>query len=311
MFSKIISSAMIILGLSACGGSSGGSNENGTTATSTVNTKVTTYAGVFLDSAVEGLNYTTASQSGKTDENGQFTYQANEVITFSIGDIQFPTITAAQLITPLTLFNTDDINQIAVVNMLRLLQSLDTDGDPTNNITISDTVHELANGLTIDFAASDFDEQVNTLISNSGATHQALVSQQMATYHFQQTLNALNNGGVTNCASTHSKVGHNGFFETFAHNVSGKATIIDDCTIEISQFSYDSGGPLVYLYGAIDHNYDSDTAFSIGPQLDGQVFNNDTFLIKLPQGKTLDDLSGLSVWCIDFKADFGHMEFTP
>jgi hypothetical protein len=124
-------------------------------------------------------------------------------------------------------------------------------------------------------------------------------------------LNALNNQAISNCSSNHSKVGYSGFFETFAHNVAGKATIIDDCTIEISQFSYDGGGPDVYLYAAKDHDYAGSDAFLLGPKLNGQAYDDAKFIIKLPQGKTLDDLSGLSVWCIDFNADFGHMEFTP
>ena len=44
-------------------------------------------SGSFLDSAVEGLHYETATQSGTTDMDGMFTYLNGEVIRFLIGDV--------------------------------------------------------------------------------------------------------------------------------------------------------------------------------------------------------------------------------
>ena len=267
--------------------------------------------GVFLDSAVEGLNYTTESQSGKTNELGEFNFLADESITFSIGGIELPATPAKLYLTPLSLYQTDDINKIEVVNLVRLLQTLDTDGDASNGISISDSVHTLASSLSIDFSANDFVQQVSNLVSLSGSAPQTLIAAEDALAHFQLTLDDINNTDMTSCTTDHEKVGHSGFFSTLAHNVSGKATIIDDCTIEISEFNYDGGGPVVYFYGAIDHEYASNNAFAIGPKLTGTVYDNGTLQITLPQGKSLDDLSGLSVWCIDFDANFGQMEFTP
>ena len=42
------------------------------------------FTGIFLDSAVEGMSYTTASNSGTTNVRGEFSYQSNESVTFSI-----------------------------------------------------------------------------------------------------------------------------------------------------------------------------------------------------------------------------------
>ena len=270
----------------------------------------TLLTGVFLDSAVEGINFSTASQSGKTNEQGEFTFLVDENITFSIGGIELPTIPAALYLTPLSVFDTDDINQTEVVNLLRLLQTLDTDGDASNGITIMDSIHTLAADLNIDFSADDFTTQVATLVSDSGAANQTLVDTDDAIAHFQLTLNDINDTEMTSCTKTNAKVGQSGFFDTRAHNVTGKATIIDDCTIEISQFTYDGQGPVVYFYGAIGHQYADQSAFALGKKLTGTVFNNDTLTITLPQGKSLDDLTGLSVWCVDFDANFGQMEFS-
>ncbi|TPH15644.1 DM13 domain-containing protein [Litorilituus lipolyticus] len=297
----------LLLTLSACGGSSDSTAPD----KEVLPPPPSTYTGVFLDSAVEGLNYSTNSQSGTTNAGGEFLFQADELITFSIGGITFPAISAELILTPLSLFKSSDINQLEVVNTLRLLQSLDSDGDLTNNIQIPEIAHELAQDLTVDFSDENFEDVVSGLITMIGSVHQQLVSAQSAIDHFQQTLNLLSNENPTSCESTHTMVGYSGFFETFHHNVAGKATIIDDCTIEISQFDYDGGGPDVYFYGAINHKYNSTDAFPIGNKLNGQIYNNATITIKLPQNKTLDDLTGLSVWCVDFSADFGHMEFTP
>ena len=304
---KILLSCTLVLLLTACG-----SDEKGKeTQTNLIPTPPTTYTGIFLDSAVTGLNYKTASQNGQTNGLGEFTFQEDEMITFSIGGIELPSTPGALYLTPLELYQTNDINKIEVVNLLRLLQSLDLDGDASNGIEITESTHQLAANLNIDFSASNFDQQVTELVSQSGAANQELISATMAIEHFQLTLSQISNNNLTTCTTTHEKVGHSGFFNTFAHNVSGKATIIDDCTIEITQFSYDGGGPDVYFYGAKNHQYANEEAFPIGQQINGKTFDNASIIIKLPQNKSLDDLSGLSVWCVDFAANFGQMEFTP
>jgi hypothetical protein len=310
---KLIFSGALAVMLTACGSSGGSDTEQKTTTTPVVISppiSVATYTGQFLDSAVSGLNYKTTTQSGQTNELGEFTFQMDEMITFSIGSIELPNTVARLYLTPLEIYQTTNINQVEVVNLLRLLQSLDLDGDASNGIEITEVVHQLATDLTIDFSANDFELQVSELIEQSGSANQEIISPEAAIAHFQQTLDEINNSDMTSCPKTHEKIGHSGFFNTFAHNVSGKATIIDDCTIEISEFSYDGGGPDVFFYGAIDHQYDGNDAFSIGTKIDGQVYNDAQLTIQLPQGKSLDDLTGISVWCIDFAANFGQMEFT-
>jgi len=236
MFIRYALLSFIALLLSACGGSSDSTQESPPPVVVTPAPAPIIYTGIFLDSFVENLSYATASSTGMTNVMGEFSYQLNEQVTFSIGSIAFLPIEAEAIITPLTIFDTQDINNIAVVNMLRLLQSLDIDGNADNGITISDTAHELANGLTVNFSDTDFDSQVANLVAMSGALNQQLISAESAIAHFQQTLSEQD---ISVCAKTHSKIGQTGFFSTFAHNVAGMATIIDDCTIEITQFDYE------------------------------------------------------------------------
>ncbi|MBL4942551.1 MAG: DM13 domain-containing protein [Colwellia sp.] len=304
MFNRFFATYITVLLLSACGG---GSSDSKVIPPVELPPEPTIYTGIFLDSAVENLSFTTVSGSGFTNDKGEFSYQLNESVIFSIGALEFPQVAADVFITPLSIFATQDINEIAVVNMLRLLQSLDIDGNANNGIQISSAAHDLAKELMVNFTDIDFDSKVANLVEMSGALNQQLISAADAVYHFQQTLNELN---ISSCEKTHSKVGYNGFFTTLAHNVSGKATIIDDCTIRITQFSYDGGGPDVYFYAAKNHEYSSADAFSISQKINGQSYTDAEFILKLPTNKTLDDLTGLSVWCVDFNVDFGNMEFT-
>ena len=46
-------------------------------------------SGIFVDNAVEGLQYETSTQSGITDVQGTFQYIEGETITFSIGASNF------------------------------------------------------------------------------------------------------------------------------------------------------------------------------------------------------------------------------
>lgn len=289
----------LILGLTACGSDSEQVN-------SSISDK-TSYTGVFLDSAVENLHYSTNSGSGVTNELGQFTYEAGDDITFSIGDLTFPTVSTASIITPLTIFDTEDYNETSVTNMLILLQSLDDDGDVSNAIQIPELAHSVIMENEVDFLSETFSEDINALLVASGGVNLQAIDAVTAQTHFQETL-ADNN--LTGCASSHEKVGQTGYFDSFQHGVSGLATIIDDCTIQISEFNYDGGGPLVYVYAGTDHDYNASSAFIVSELLTGSVFVDGALTLTLPIDKTLDDLTGLSVWCVDFSVDFGNLTFT-
>jgi hypothetical protein len=104
-------------------------------------------------------------------------------------------VTAAQILTPLELAGVTDINNTGVVNMARLLQSLDQDCDPDNGITISGEALLAAAGMSIDFEDANFDSEVVNLVANGGQQNsscQVLVDASQAIAHLQETLNSLN-----------------------------------------------------------------------------------------------------------------------
>jgi mono/diheme cytochrome c family protein len=89
--------------------------------------------------------------------------------------------------------------------------------------------------------------------------------------------------------------------------VSGKVAIVDDCTLELRDFSYDGNGIDVHVYGAKNQSFAP--GFIIGDDLFGKVFKNQTLRVTLPADKTLADLSWVGIWCIPAKANFGSGQF--
>jgi hypothetical protein len=174
--------ATLLLTLTACGGSGGG---DGTTATATE----TVSTGVFIDSAVEGLQYETATQSGTTNSLGEYDYLAGETVTFSIGGIVLGSTIAGPVVTPLSLVpDATSATNPVVTNIVRLLLSLDSDGDTDNGITISSEVTTAANDLAVDFSVADLsaDDGITNLLNNLPTL--TLVSESVAQNHFNQTL---------------------------------------------------------------------------------------------------------------------------
>jgi Electron transfer DM13 len=105
------------------------------------------------------------------------------------------------------------------------------------------------------------------------------------------------------CTKLSPKIGQTATLSTRAHGVTGKAQVIDDCTIEITSFSYDGGGlPDVFFYGAMAANYA--TGFAIGTNLFGKPQVNTTIKLTL-KDKELDNLDGISLWCIRAGMSFG------
>jgi len=91
--------------------------------------------------------------------------------------------------------------------------------------------------------------------------------------------------------------------------VSGFVTMIDDCTLELTTFSYNGDGIEVRLFGSKASNFRP--GFTIGPDIVGMRFTRATWKVQLPAGKTLADLDWVSIWCVKARADFGSGPFRP
>lgn len=92
------------------------------------------YSGTLVDSPVQGVAYsTTSGVKGTTDATGTFKFNAQDNVEFKLGTVSLGNIGALGLITPIELAQG---NANKLQNLLVLFQSLDSDGNPTNGITI-------------------------------------------------------------------------------------------------------------------------------------------------------------------------------
>ena len=157
--------------------------------------------GRFFDNAVQGLAYSTETQQGFTGPSGEFQFVAGEEIGFYIGD---PFITgvawklgnapAQNLMTPLDLAGAPWIDD-QVTNMLRFLQSLDTDANTDNGIQLPLPEEHLPVGsLRVDFSEPmelfQQDSAVLDYISRSTGQRTSLIDTGQAIKHFQVVLNS-------------------------------------------------------------------------------------------------------------------------
>jgi hypothetical protein len=115
------------------------------------------------------------------------------------------------------------------------------------------------------------------------------------------------------CATTHALVGSVAPFQlagrdTF-HDVGGTARVVDDCTLVLEDFTFDGGGIDIRIYAGAGGVFTPPTGFPISDDLFGMRFTGESLWLTLPAGRTLDDLDGVSVWCVDVGVDFGSARF--
>ncbi len=113
---------VIVLSLAGCGGG-GGSSSSPTTSSKTG-------TGYYIDNAVAGVNYTCGSQKGTTDKDGKFTFEKGKECTFEVAGITLRKVPADNLADNAKVVENN-------VTVARFLQSIDTDGNLSNGIQIT------------------------------------------------------------------------------------------------------------------------------------------------------------------------------
>ena len=168
-----------LLGLSACGGSSG--------------FKTKAFDGVFKDSNVSGLRYVSGAKEGVTDASGGFQYEDDKSVSFSIGGVELGSGLGKSVMTPLDLVENGSFASDEVINIVRFLIMLDENNKPSDGIVISSKVQEKAKswGL-VDFASDNFPTaDVNSIVVDAsvedGLSH-ALPDIATASAHLKTTL---------------------------------------------------------------------------------------------------------------------------
>lgn len=168
--------------LTACGGSDNDRTEGSSPVPPTA--PVGTETGVLTDGIISGVTYITSSGAeGVTNEKGEFKFNDGEKVKFLIGDVQLgQEIEAKKHVTPLDLAQTE----IARTNLMVFLQSLDTDSNHDNGISIST---EAANALlnkSLDFSKAPT-AFATDVVSTGVVTTEKLITPEKAAENFQST----------------------------------------------------------------------------------------------------------------------------
>lgn len=131
--------------------------------------------GVLIDAGpVSGVRYETPSQAGITNTEGEFIYQQEEQVEFLIGSVVLGSVPSDSFVTTAEVVGANSIEDDAAINLSRLLQTLDADGNSENGIQVPEGASEAIEdfSLTIDFnqtpEAFAEDTSVVTLIQNAG-----------------------------------------------------------------------------------------------------------------------------------------------
>lgn len=192
---RILAATSLSLVLSACGGGGGGGGGGSdTSAPPPAPSQPALQTGIIVDSPIANLPYRTSSGvDGVTNGDGAFQFASGDTITFSLGNLDLPEIAIAAALTPLDIFSAKDIQDRRVVNFIRLIQSLDNDGDISERILLhNDAATAIDAG---ELSLEDFDQDPLSFATSNKITAVLsamalgeLVSQDSAVAHFSNTL---------------------------------------------------------------------------------------------------------------------------
>lgn len=197
---RVLAIGILALVTVACGSSDGGSGSSQTPPSPPATTPL---VGVFLDSLVQGLGYSTTPSglSGTTDANGQFNYNSGDSVTFDLyGRTIGTTVPAAPIVTVLSVFNATSLTDPRVVNLSQLLLTLG--GNPSGSNPIIVPATPPANfPASLDFSAAGFDTLLPGLTLVSEADAAAHLQENFAT--LSVTLADGNTGNTVVTSSRH------------------------------------------------------------------------------------------------------------
>ena len=151
--------------------------------------------GVFLDAAVEGLEYASGTAAkALTGAGGEFSCAQGDKVAFSLGGVALGSAACDTTVTPLALASTTNVKDTSVVNRLLALQTLDENADPSDGIKLSAEVKTALATRSLDFSAAPaaFTTALNTLLAALPASYRSRATDEdhrtLAREHFEDTL---------------------------------------------------------------------------------------------------------------------------
>jgi len=86
-------------------------------------------------------------------------------------------------------------------------------------------------------------------------------------------------------------------------------TLINERILFVEHFYYDGTAPAVYFYLGADNTYGAFlNGLQLMPQLD-RPYADESLVLTLPDGETMDDWGAISVWCAAFNINFSSAAF--
>lgn len=149
-------------------------------------------AAQFIDSPVAGLTYFSPSIAGTTDANGSLQYVIDEPVEFYIGTFYLGKTLGKATITPEDLVTdfAGETQEIALKQILQLLQSFDSDSDPSNGINLSNEVSSAFSNVELNaqLGSAAFLEDENLVsMLNEFTNRSDWVSENVAMSHFEES----------------------------------------------------------------------------------------------------------------------------
>jgi len=251
--------------LTACGGGGGGGEESD----QIIPPSASPLTGAFIDSPVKGLRFETPTQSGLTNELGEFIYLAGETVTFYVGGTLLGVALGDDVISPFSLLGIqplstefsissalagNEVNSFdRAINIATLLQTLDIDDNPENGIDLGTSHADLANlEISINIKARHFENQesISKAKALTGITN--VRSYGDAAQHIYQSLGI---SVESNLASSFTSKQNDEQLESvnYEYNPEGQLTTentdsnSDGATDITKTYSYDDNGNLAQI----------------------------------------------------------------
>lgn len=168
--------AASVLTLSGCGGGS-----SSPVILPTPEPGPVAYDGRFVDSPVAGVSFDCGTVSGITNSDGLFgTCPAESIATFSIGGLTLGSSGATGdgifFVTDIVGVSRDAIDDEDVLKIAVLLQSLDSDGDPSNGIVVpAEAAALLPTGDITEFTTEEVETGTADVVAELAVTYPDMV----------------------------------------------------------------------------------------------------------------------------------------
>jgi hypothetical protein len=160
-FKALVLSCAATVAFVGCGG--------GSDSTSTAPVVAT---GTFVDAPVQGLKYTTATQTGYTDSNGTYKYVAGEQVEFFLGNLSLGKVTASSLTTPYTMAGDTNISAPSdkAKNIAMLLQNFDANRSDSAVLDVSKLKDHDFSDVNLSATTANMETKITALLGTLGTS---------------------------------------------------------------------------------------------------------------------------------------------